>query len=80
MTRPYLEDERTAESFAGESFAGGDYAGDQAQGPGPDDADRRPRRARQEPDDGAAGERRGGRRRGYFRWLLDIAATTPRLM
>lgn len=75
MTRPYLHDERTTESFAGE-----DYAGDQAQGPGPDDDDRRPRRARREPGHGAGGERRGGGRSGYFRWLLDIAATTPRLM
>jgi len=75
MTRPYLQDERTPENFAGE-----DYAGDQAQGPGPEDDDRRPRRARREPGYGAGGERRGGGRRGYFRWLLDIAATTPRLM
>jgi len=74
MTRPYIHDERIPEDFARE-----DYAGDQAQGPGPDDNDRRPRRARREPD-GAGGERRDGSRRGYFRWLLDIAATTPRLM
>jgi hypothetical protein len=75
MTRPYLQDERHPESFAGE-----DYAGDQAQGPGPEDDDRRPRRARREPRRGAGGQRRGDDRRGYFRWLLDIAATTPRLM
>jgi hypothetical protein len=75
MTRPYLQDERHPESFAGE-----DYAGDQAQGPGPEDDDRHPRRTRREPDHGAGGQRRGGDRRGYFRWLLDIAATTPRLM
>jgi len=75
MTRPYIHDERIPDDFASE-----DYAGDQAQGPGPDDNDQRPRRARREPGDGAGGEQRGGGRRGYFRWLLDIAATTPRLM
>ena len=71
MARPYLDDERTPAE---------DYAGDQAQGPGPDDDDRRRRGARREPGHRAGGEQRGGGRRGYFRWLLDIAATTPRLM
>ena len=75
MTRPYLQDDRNPENFARD-----DYAGDQAQGPGPDDDERRPRRASREPSDGAGGEQRGGERRGYFRWLLDIAATTPRLL
>ncbi|HTI53468.1 MAG TPA: hypothetical protein VMC04_04505 [Verrucomicrobiae bacterium] len=49
-----------------------DYAGDQPQGPGPDDDDRLKRAP------GPA--RRGGARRGYFRWPLESAAATPRLM
>ena len=64
MKRRRLDDERHSE----------DYAGDQPQGPGPDDDDRIPRQ----------GERRGADRRGgargYFRWLLESAAASPRLM
>jgi hypothetical protein len=78
MTRPYIQDDGQDHGNP-ENFAGEDYAGDQAQGPGPDD-DERARRAPREPGHGAGGERRDGGRRGYFRWLLDIAATTPRLM
>jgi hypothetical protein len=66
MDRRRLDDERAPE----------DYAGDQPQGPGPDDDDRlRPGHG---PDRGA--DRRRGARRGYFRWLLESAAATPRLM
>lgn len=66
MDRRRLDDERASE----------DYAGDQPQGPGPDDDDRlRP----------GHGPRRGVDRpgevpRGYFRWPLESAAATPRLM
>jgi hypothetical protein len=49
-----------------------DYAGDQPQGPGPDDDDRIWRAPR--------AVRRGDTRRGYFRWPLESAAATPRLM
>jgi hypothetical protein len=66
MSRRRLDDERAPE----------DYAGDQPQGPGPDDDDRlRPGRG---PNRGADGRR--GPRRGYFRWPLESAAATPRLM
>jgi hypothetical protein len=70
MTRRRLEDERTAE----------DYAGDQPQGPGPDDDDRIPRRIRRGEGREPGGDRRGLARGGYFRWLLESAAATPRLM
>ena len=49
-----------------------DYGGDQPQGPGPDDDDRL--------HPGRGADRRRWARRGYFRWLLESAATTPRLM
>jgi hypothetical protein len=55
-----------------------DYTGDQPQGPGPDDADRIPRRIRRGERPRADG--RGGGRGGYFRWPLESAAATPRLM
>ena len=66
MDRRRLEDGRAPE----------DYAGDQPQGPGPDDDDRL--RPGQSPGRGV--DRRGGARRGYFRWPLESAAATPRLM
>ena len=58
-----------------------DYAGDQPQGPGPDDD-------ASDPSAHPAGREPGARRRpprpeparGYFRWLLESAAATPRLM
>jgi hypothetical protein len=53
-----------------------DYAGDQPQGPGPDDDDR----IRRAPPAARGAARRGGTRRGYFRWPLESAAATPRLM
>lgn len=61
-----LDDERTPD----------DYAGDQPQGPGPDDDDR----IRRGPGAARDAERRGGARRGYFRWPLESAAATPRPM
>ena len=48
-----------------------DYAGDQPQDPGPDDDDRIRRAPR---------EVRHADRRGYFRWPVESAAATPRLM
>ena len=65
MTRRRLDDERAPE----------DYAGDQPQGPGPDNDDRIPRRIRR-----GEGRDPGADRRDYFRWLLESAAATPRLM
>ena len=64
MTPRRLEDEYTRE----------DYAGDQPQGPGPDDEDRV--RPGERPGNGHP--RRAGRR--YFRWPVESAAATPRLM
>jgi hypothetical protein len=70
MTRRRLDDERTVE----------DYEGDQPQGSGPDDDDRIPRRTPRGESRRPGPDRRGGARGGYFRWLLESAAATPRLM
>jgi hypothetical protein len=67
MDHPRLDESRPASE---------DYAGDQPQGPGPDDDDR----IRRGPGSARGAARRDGTRRGYFRWPLERAAATPRLM